>query len=184
MTGSGEPPARASDADRDRAVRLLRDAIVDGRLSQDTFVRRVDRALRARDQNSLSELVADLRPDPSPSPPTGWRRGVSQLVSPSSFHPALPLPDRNRPVLVIGRRPNCDVHLSDKRVSRVHAVLMLFEGSWYVEDLQSTNGTYVNGTRILQRAAVGRGDTVSFAGTHFRLSRPVTGSSLPWWARG
>jgi hypothetical protein len=25
---------------------------------------------------------------------------------------------------------------------------------------------------------------VSFAGTHFRLSRPVTGSSLPWWARG
>ena len=61
---------------------------------------------------------------------------------------------------------------------------MFFEGSWYVEDLQSTNGTYVNGTRILQRAAVGRGDTVSFAGTHFRLSRPVTGSSQPWWARG
>jgi pSer/pThr/pTyr-binding forkhead associated (FHA) protein len=101
---------------------------------------------------------------------------MTQLVSLANLHPALPLPDRHRPVLVIGRRPNCDVHLSDKRVSRVHAVLMLFEGSWYVEDLHSTNGTYVNGTRISQRVAVRRGDTLSFAGPQFRLSRPVTSS--------
>jgi pSer/pThr/pTyr-binding forkhead associated (FHA) protein len=58
----------------------------------------------------------------------------------------------------------------------VHAVLMLFEGSWYVEDLQSTNGTYVNGTRISQRVAVRRGDTLGFGGPLFRLSRPVTSS--------
>ena len=176
MTGSGEPPARAADADRDRAVRLLRDAIVDGRLSQDTFVRRVDRALRARDLDSLSELVADLSPGSVASPPKGWRRRMNHLVSLAILHPALPLPDRNRPVLVIGRRPNCDVHLSDKRVSRVHAVLMLFEGSWYVEDLHSTNGTYVNGIRISQRVAVRRGDTLGFAGPEFRLSWPVTSS--------
>ena len=176
MTGSGEPPIRASDADRDRAVRLLRDAIVDGRLSQDTFVRRVDHALRARDQDSLGELVADLPPDPIAKPPTGWRPGMTHLLGLATRHPALPLPDRNRPVLVIGRRPNCDVHLADKRVSRVHAVLMLFEGSWYVEDLHSTNGTYVNGTRISHRVAVRRGDTLGFAGPQFRLSGPLRSS--------
>ena len=98
---------------------------------------------------------------------------MSLLVSLQLQQPALPLPDRTRPVLVIGRRPNCDVHLSDKRVSRVHAVLMLFEGSWYIEDLHSTNGTYVNGTGIRQRVPVRRGDTVGFAGPEFRLGRPI-----------
>ena len=43
-------------------MRRLRDAAVDGRLSHDSFVRRVDLALRAKYRRSLTGLVADLTP--------------------------------------------------------------------------------------------------------------------------
>ena len=59
------PPAfRASDEDRDDVIRVLRDGSVDGRLSNETFLRRVDRALRARGMAELAELLSDLPPVP------------------------------------------------------------------------------------------------------------------------
>jgi pSer/pThr/pTyr-binding forkhead associated (FHA) protein len=51
----------------------------------------------------------------------------------------------------IGRHPTCDVRFDpeqDLDVSSRHAVLFLKEGRWHLRDLGSTNGTYVNGTRI------------------------------------
>jgi hypothetical protein len=54
------PGTRASDADRERAIGTLRDCFTEGRLTQDTFLGRVDAALRARDQRELAGLVADL----------------------------------------------------------------------------------------------------------------------------
>nr|BFE83011.1 hypothetical protein GCM10020093_056120 [Planobispora longispora] len=53
-------PPRASDGDRDRAINELRDRAVEGRLSHDTFLGRVDMALRARNQGELDNLIADL----------------------------------------------------------------------------------------------------------------------------
>jgi hypothetical protein len=61
--GAAAPPAvaqRAGDADRERAVALLRDATVEGRLTLEEFSERVERALRARTQDELQELGADL----------------------------------------------------------------------------------------------------------------------------
>jgi Domain of unknown function (DUF1707)/FHA domain len=51
---------RASDAERDQAIGELRDRFAEGRLSQDTFLYRIDAALRAKDRNELSGLFADL----------------------------------------------------------------------------------------------------------------------------
>jgi hypothetical protein len=56
---STHPPVRASDGDRDRAIGELRDRAVEGRLSHDTFLGRVDMALHARSRSELDELVAD-----------------------------------------------------------------------------------------------------------------------------
>jgi hypothetical protein len=61
--GGAAPPAvaqRAGDADRERAVALLRDATVQGRLTLEEFSERVERALRARTHDELQELGADL----------------------------------------------------------------------------------------------------------------------------
>jgi len=55
------PPAlRASDADRDRVVELLRAAVADGRLDPVEFDERLDAALAARTIDALAPLTADL----------------------------------------------------------------------------------------------------------------------------
>lgn len=64
LTGAG---LRASDAERDEAIGELRDRFAEGRLSQETFLYRMDAALRAKDRSELSDLFLDL--------PGGQRRG-------------------------------------------------------------------------------------------------------------
>ena len=51
---------RVSDAERDAAVRLLGDALADGRISPDTFITRMDRTFASRDESSLDDVVSDL----------------------------------------------------------------------------------------------------------------------------
>ena len=50
--------------------------------------------------------------------------------------------------LLVGRHPSCDVVLSSPAVSRCHARLVFRDGGWVVQDLNSTNGTDVNGVRV------------------------------------
>jgi len=57
---TGHEGLRASDAERDEAVGELRDRFAEGRLSQETFLYRMDAALRAKDRAELSDLFADL----------------------------------------------------------------------------------------------------------------------------
>ncbi len=64
--------------------------------------------------------------------------------------------------LVVGRSRSCDVRLRDDTVSRLHAALVWRSGALVVEDLGSSNGTWVNGERILSPRTVGAGDTVRF----------------------
>lgn len=149
MTALGAPSGKASDADREKVVRLLQDALVDGRLSHDSFVNRVGSALRARDRASLAQLLDDLRGRDNVV--QRWRAGLATLFrEPSAAGQPLrlSLPDRKHPVLLIGRRADCDVVVRDTTVSRRHAAVMLFGDSWFILDHGSTNGTWVNGRRI------------------------------------
>ena len=180
MRGIGSRPSsfRASDADRERALRLLRDSAVEGRLSHESFVHRVDLALRARDHRALHQLLADL--------PGGNPRGVRatlraslddlphlpHLLTAGVGTPRLPLlrlPGPRQPVLTIGRDRDCDLVLSDRTVSRLHAVLRLFGDQWFLDDLGSTNGTRVNGIRIRRATPVQPRDRVGFGAVAMRV---------------
>jgi len=66
------------------------------------------------------------------------------------------------PVL-IGRDPQNDLVLDDRRVSRKHAEVRLRLGRYTLYDLQSTNGTYVNGRRVAERV-LDDGDKISIGG--------------------
>ena len=59
----------------------------------------------------------------------------------------------------IGRRPDSDVFLDDVTVSRDHALLVRRGDQWYLDDLGSLNGTYVNRTRI-ESQSLQEGDEV------------------------
>jgi adenylate cyclase len=64
-------------------------------------------------------------------------------LAPCAGGPPIPL---LKPKLLVGRHPNCDVHLAFSSVSARHCELELVDGYWLVRDLGSTNGTRVNGT--------------------------------------
>jgi hypothetical protein len=49
---------------------------------------------------------------------------------------------------LLGRSGVCDVQFHDPKVSRQHAMLRLYNNAYYIQDMQSTGGTYVNGQRI------------------------------------
>jgi sigma-B regulation protein RsbU (phosphoserine phosphatase) len=70
---------------------------------------------------------------------------------------------------VIGRSADCEVPLDVPAVSRRHAAILRELGNFFVEDLQSRNGTFLNGTRIAQRAPLGEGDQLVICDQEFRF---------------
>lgn len=72
----------------------------------------------------------------------------------------------------IGRDPASEVHLEDEAISARHARFSYHHGQWWVEDLNSTNGTYLNGERLKIPAVVMTGDVVRCGGVTFTVSLP------------
>jgi PAS domain S-box-containing protein len=70
---------------------------------------------------------------------------------------------------VIGRNRACDVAVEDEGVSRQHAAILRQNGECFVEDLGSTNGTYVNSLLIEDRHRLQHGDRISTGDTVFLL---------------
>jgi len=65
---------------------------------------------------------------------------------------------------VIGRLSD-DVRISDSTISRRHALLVNRQGRWFIEDLGSANGTYLNGVKVTQSIVLNRGDQVRLGAT-------------------
>ena len=72
---------------------------------------------------------------------------------------------------VIGRSADCDVSLTDTYLSSRHARVAVDEGELTLEDLGSTNGTYVNEEMITGRVHLERGDVVQVGGVLFEVVR-------------
>ncbi|RRJ86947.1 FHA domain-containing protein [Gulosibacter macacae] len=69
----------------------------------------------------------------------------------------------------IGRARDADLVIQDDYTSTRHARLLNWNGQWMVQDLDSTNGTYVNGERVSQPTALGPGKSVRIGTTTFEL---------------
>ncbi|HMP02096.1 MAG TPA: FHA domain-containing protein [Gemmatales bacterium] len=68
----------------------------------------------------------------------------------------------DREVMSVGRRESCEICLRFPNISSVHSELVFRDGYWYVHDKGSTNGTKVNGMRVLKKVLI-PGDELSFA---------------------
>ncbi len=71
----------------------------------------------------------------------------------------------------IGRADGCAIRLQDTYVSQVHARLAGKDGAWTVEDLGSTNGTYLNDRKVVAPVEVHAGDVVRVGQTVLELRR-------------
>jgi len=72
-------------------------------------------------------------------------------------------------VVLIGRGADCQLILDDDYVSTRHARVVAGEDGCYVEDLGSTNGTYVNGQRVTAPTTITLADTVRIGKTVLKL---------------
>jgi phosphoserine phosphatase RsbU/P len=70
---------------------------------------------------------------------------------------------------VIGRSADCEVPLDVPAVSRRHAAIIRERGHYFIEDLQSRNGTLLNDTRLTERAPLGEGDRLVICDQEFRF---------------
>jgi pSer/pThr/pTyr-binding forkhead associated (FHA) protein len=71
----------------------------------------------------------------------------------------------------IGRAEACQIQLSDTYVSSFHARIFDRDGQWFVEDLGSTNGTYLNQRRLTAPSELRAGDKVKLGKTTLELRR-------------
>jgi pSer/pThr/pTyr-binding forkhead associated (FHA) protein len=71
----------------------------------------------------------------------------------------------------IGRADACQISLTDTYASSFHARIFERDGAWYVEDLGSTNGTYLNQRRVTAPAELRAGDRIRIGKTSLELRR-------------
>src|SRR5436190_12696510 len=82
---------------------------------------------------------------------------------------------------VIGRSADCEVPLDVPAVSRRHAAIVRERGRYFVEDLQSRNGTLLNDKRITERSPLDEGDVLVICDQEFRFrTGQGTGVLDPW----
>ena len=101
-----------------------------------------------------------------------------------------PAPGRRQPFVVqfprgggdqfsIGRDASCDLAIADMTVSRLHAQLERTPEGWLLSDLESRNGTRVNGWLVRGKVPVGAGDLVSFGSLDVIFSASSRGDDPP-----
>src|SRR6266540_799407 len=73
--------------------------------------------------------------------------------------------------ITMGRAATCDLALADTYVSNVHARIFMKDGAWWLEDLGSTNGTYVNRAKVAVPTPVGPGDQIRLGKATLELRR-------------
>lgn len=76
--------------------------------------------------------------------------------------------DIKKDITIVGRKENCDVRLAHASVSKVHLVIVQTNGALLFRDLGSTNGTKVNGERVI-RGALLPNDKLTIAACKFRV---------------
>ena len=79
----------------------------------------------------------------------------------------------NQPKMVMGRHPDCEIVIDAGAVSRQHAQIILADDNFYIEDLQSRNGTYVNDRRIEGRKLLCHADSLRICDVAFRFEDDV-----------
>jgi hypothetical protein len=113
----------------------------------------VDNSLRSGRFNIVSQLKQAV------SGP-----GLGSLVLPSGERV-----DLGSGTVTVGRLPECTISINDSDISRNHAVIKAGPTAYVVTDLGSTNGTMVNGVKIVGEHRLRDGDIISFGSTHVRF---------------
>jgi pSer/pThr/pTyr-binding forkhead associated (FHA) protein len=129
-------------------------------------MRWVVRGLSVAEAPAAANRGGRRRTEPAPTLPPG----PSTLVVRGS-RDARPRTVRLAASMTVGRAPECDLRLDDTYASQQHARLYAKNEHWFVEDLGSTNGTFVNDQKLAAPAMLQPGDRVRVGQTVLELRR-------------
>jgi predicted component of type VI protein secretion system len=74
----------------------------------------------------------------------------------------------DKPILLLGRHPECDVQIESRKISRRHCCIAQVNGHLVVRDLGSTNGIRINGTRTLE-GKLGADDELTIGNSRYKV---------------
>lgn len=122
-----------------------------------------------RDMFGRAVPVTSLKAHPATGPGRGRRaRTPSRFAVTQGTQQGLSVPVE--PTINLGRAADSTFHLDDDYASARHAQLVQRDAlTWVLQDLDSTNGTYVNGRRVTEPTAVTIGDVIRIGKTLMRL---------------
>jgi len=81
--------------------------------------------------------------------------------------------------ITIGRDANCDLSMMDEALSARHARITFHHGQWWLEDLNSTNGTFLNREKLRTPAVLITGDEFKCGNTNFGIRIDVEDKLSP-----
>lgn len=128
----------------------------------------------------IASDLADPAPDgpraaPRPAVAQPERRATTRSVPTQVvLHPVTGAPstlDLDGDRLLFGRAAHVDHRLEDDYASDEHAELVLRDGAWRIRDLGSTNGTFLNGQKVIAPTAVAAGDQLQLGKTRLEVRR-------------
>ncbi len=123
------------------------------------------RAVPAQDPGQPRQLANPARPPRE----TRKTRGAPRVFAITQGNQAGESAELSAGTVLIGRGADCQLILDDDYVSTRHARVVAAETGYYIEDLGSTNGTYVNGQRITAPTSISLQDTVRIGKTVLKL---------------
>jgi len=109
-------------------------------------------------------------PASGPDGETASTENATRLVITSGQKAGAEFP-LGRDEITIGRSSDSAIIIRDDYTSTHHARLMLWNGRWMIQDLDSTNGTFLNGSRVTVPTPIPLGATVKVGATTFELRR-------------
>src|SRR5436190_2265262 len=75
----------------------------------------------------------------------------------------------DKPILLLGRHPECDIQIESRKISRRHCCIAQVDDYLVVRDLGSTNGIRINGVRVLEGRLHGS-DELTIGSSRFKVS--------------
>lgn len=130
------------------------------------------RPIPRRRRGALPAPTPDPRPIPPLAPPPDPQAGTQAWIEITGY-PADPARVGQRYPLVgptlLGRDPRATIVLGDPHISARHARLVPRDGTWWIEDLGSTNGTAVNDRPVTEPVRVVSGAELRLGSVHARV---------------
>jgi predicted component of type VI protein secretion system len=117
-----------------------------------------------RAARSMAPPVAGVAPAPRPA---GRAPEKMAVTAPGSKPRMFDIGDE----LIIGRADKCHVVIGDSYASQIHARVFRRQDAVYIEDMGSTNGTYLNRKKVTAPMQVNRGDTARIGKTEMEFRR-------------